>query len=303
MPTWLSRDIFVEPSSVFLRNKISALLSVILPYMNRRRRERKEYLLRKELEQKEAEMAEKKNRIEESLDTNKKIPHGLRGQAGALLDEIIYEGKLEEISRPPKALVTTSREPSSQLLAFVKHISVVINAEHFARGKMSEEELSDTAHRHGYTHVILVHENKGRPSSMVISCYPYGPTLKFTIIDHFMTRRIAPFSPKVYFICDNLGSEVGLKIKERLSLLFPKVNDARRIVSLVNRNDIIAFRHFLIERGEALTLNKDFGMDLRLFEIRKGTFELDGELEWVYRPFINSAKSGERLAAVDSGLN
>jgi U3 small nucleolar ribonucleoprotein protein IMP4 len=273
---------------------------MLCPSMNRRRRERKEYLLRRELEQREAEMVEKKKKIEESLDTGRKVPHSLRHEAGTLLSEIIYEGKVEEEFRPPKALVTTSRSPSSQLLAFAKRISVIINAEHLMRGKQPEEELSDMAHRHGYTHVILVHENRGRPSALTVSCYPYGPTLKFTIVDHFMSRRNIPFSPKVYFICDNLGSDVGLKVKQRLSLLFPRVDDARRIVSIVNRNDTIAFRHFLIEKEESLALAKDLGIDLKLFEIRKGTFEMDGEIEWVYRPFMNSMKNREELAAADT---
>ncbi|AFM99453.1 brix domain-containing protein [Encephalitozoon hellem ATCC 50504] len=263
--------------------------------MNRRKRERKEYLLRKERERLDKEMEEKKQRLGMALETNTKIPHEIRKDAAALLDEIIYEGKIEEEYRYPKVMVTTSRNPSSQLLHFSKQLSLVLDGENFIRGQLREEEISDVAHKHGYTCVIIVHENRGRPASLVISYFPFGPTMKFTIIDHFITRRAFPLSPKSYFVCDNMEGPIGKKIKERMALLFPQCSGAKRIVSLVNRNDTIAFRHYLIERGDKTTLNKSLGMDLKAYEIRKGTFEMDGEFEWAYKPYMNSRRTREEI--------
>lgn len=243
------------------------------------------------------ELESKKSRLESALESNTKIPHGLKSDAASLLNEMIYEGGIEEEHRLPKAMVTTSRNPSSQLLHFSKHLSLLMNAEHFIRGQMREEEISETAHRHGYTCVIMVHENRGRPSALVVSYFPFGSTIRFTIVDHFMTRRSFPLGPKAYFVCDNMDGEVGSKIKNKLALLFPKCDDAKRIVSLVNRNDVIGFRHYLIDKETKVVLNKSFGMDLKVYEIRKGTFEIAGEVEWVYKPYMNSRKTREEVGS------
>lgn len=263
--------------------------------MNRRRRERKEYLQRKEREIREREASEKKQRLAQAMENNKKIPHDLRDDAASLVNEMIYEGGVEEEHRHPKVMVTTSRDPSSQLLCFSKQLALVLNGEHFMRGQMCEEEISKVAHQHEYTCVVLVYENRGRPTSLTVSYFPFGTTMRFTIVDHFMTRRTHPLAPRSYFVCDNMDGEVGAKIKKRLALLFPQCSDARRVVSVVNRNDTIAFRHYLIEKGERLGLDKNFGMDLRAYEIRRGTFEMDGEVEWVYKPYMNSRRTREEI--------
>ncbi|CAD26101.1 IMP4-LIKE U3 SMALL NUCLEOLAR RIBONUCLEOPROTEIN (snoRNP) [Encephalitozoon cuniculi GB-M1] len=263
--------------------------------MNRRKRERREYLLQKEREMLDKEAEEKKRRLGEALESNTKIPHEIRKDAPMLLDEIIYEGRIEEEHRLPKVMVTTSRSPSSQLLHFAKHLSLVLNGENFIRGQLREEEVSDVAHKYGYTCVIIVHENRGRPASLAVSYFPFGPTMRFTIIDHFLTRRAFPLAPKAYFVCDNMEGTVGIKIKEKMALLFPQCSRAKRIVSLVNRNDTIAFRHYLIENGDRTTLSKSLGMDLRAYEIRKGTFEMDGEFEWAYKPYMNSRRTREEI--------
>ncbi|KAL7348604.1 U3 small nucleolar ribonucleoprotein [Encephalitozoon intestinalis] len=263
--------------------------------MNRRKRERREYLLQKERERFDKEMEGKKQKLDEALESNTKIPHDIKKDAVTLLNEMIYEGKIEEEHRLPKIMVTTSRSPSSQLLHFSKHLSLVLNGENVIRGQLCEEEISDLAHKHEYTCVIIIHENRGRPSALAVSYFPFGPTMRFTIIDHFLTRRSHPLSPKMYFVCDNMEGPVGIKIKEKMALLFPRCDGAKRIVSLVNRNDTIAFRHYLIEKGDKTTLSKSLGMDLRAYEIRKGTFEVDGEFEWAYKPYMNSRRTREEI--------
>ncbi|KAM0671840.1 brix domain-containing protein [Ordospora colligata] len=263
--------------------------------MNKRKRERREYMMRREREIKDTEMEEKKNTIKEKIESNSKIPHGLKKEAASLLNEIIYDGKAEEEYRFPKAMVTTSRNPSSQLLYFSKNLSLVLNAEHFLRGQKCESEISDEAHNHGYTCVIIAHENRGRPVSLAVSYFPYGFTMRFTIVDYFLTQRSFSLGPKAYFVCDNMEGPVGKKVKEKISLLFPKCEDAKRVVSLVNRNENIAFRHYIIEKGLKISLNKSFGMDLKIYEIRKGTFEQEGEIEWVYKPFMNSRRTKEEI--------
>jgi U3 small nucleolar ribonucleoprotein protein IMP4 len=264
---------------------------------------KKEYLIKKEQEYKEKELESKKSKVLDCLDTTTKLSYDLRKEGKNILEEIIYNQKLEDVDyRLPKILVTTSKDPSSKLIQFAKHLSLILSAQHQIRGSMSEEEISDMAHRLSYTCVILVYESKGVPSTLTISSFPFGDTLRFKIYNFSQINRLQNLGEKSYLIVDNFETEIGLKIKKLFSLFFPKCDNAKRILTLANRDDRIAFRHYLISKGKKTEINLDFGCDLQLFEIRKGTFEQDGDLEWVYRPHLKSGKSNKVLTAVKNDV-
>lgn len=266
--------------------------------MSKRRllRMKKEYLLKKEQEYKEKELAIKKSKVMDCLDTNTKLSYDLRKEGKNVLEEIIYNQKVEERElRLPKIMVTTSKEPSSKLLQFTKHLSLILNAQHQIRGSLSEEEISETAHKNNYTCIILVYENKGVPSTLTISSFPFGDTIKFKISNFSQVNRLQNLGEKAYLVVDNLETEIGKKIKHQFSLFFPRCEGAKRILTLANKDERIAFRHYLIGKGKKTELGLDFGCDLQLFEVRKGTFDQDGDLEWVYRPYLKSGKSNRVL--------
>lgn len=257
---------------------------------------KKEYLVRKEQEYKEKELEIKKSKVLDCLDSTTKLSHDLRKDGRNLVEEIIYNQKVEDVEyRLPKILVTTSKDPSSKLIQFAKHLSLILSAQHHIRGGMSEEELSDMAHKNNYTCLILVYENKGIPSTLTISSFPFGDTLRFKIHNFSQVNRLQNLGEKAYLVVDNLETDVGLKIKRQFSLFFPRCENAKRVLTLANRDERIAFRHYLISKGKKTELNLDFGCDLQLFEIRKGTFEQDGDIEWVYRPYLKSGKSNRVL--------
>ncbi|EOB11298.1 IMP4-like U3 small nucleolar ribonucleoprotein [Nosema bombycis CQ1] len=89
--------------------------------MSKRRllRMKKEYLIKKEQEYKEKELESKKSKVLDCLDTTTKLSYDLRKEGKNILEEIIYNQKLEDVDyRLPKILVTTSKDPSSKLIPF-----------------------------------------------------------------------------------------------------------------------------------------------------------------------------------------
>ncbi|PWA26973.1 Anticodon-binding [Artemisia annua] len=104
--------------------------------------------------------------------------------------------------RDPKILLTTSRDPSTPLKQFVKHLysycmekqlligshlqelnTVFPNSQRINRGAQVISEIVETCREHNFTDLILVHENRGVPDRIVISHLPFGPTAYFHILN------------------------------------------------------------------------------------------------------------------------
>lgn len=253
--------------------------------LRRKVKERNEYLKSKDSDK---DPETKKKQLKEALRTNSKIPFELRDEAKDLLDEIIYDVKDNSIIySPPKILVTTSHSPSSALKSFAKHISLVFNGSHLLRGAMSENELSNYCNNQSITHLIILKENKGNPSSFVLSKYPNGPTYYFSLFNVKYQRRTHSMGEKAYLVLDKMNSDLGNKLKLDLSLCFPKVEDANRLVGLINRNGTIAFRHYLIENRK---LKSECEFDMKLYRVVNSTFDMNGEVDYTLKSFMNSSK-------------
>lgn len=255
--------------------------------LSRKLKEKQEYLKRKEMNKgTNKETSKKQEILQDALKNNTKIPFELRGEAKDLLDELIYGTKEEEIVYlPPKIAVTTSHNPSSFLKSFSKHISLIFNGFHLMRGRMSENELSEYCKTQEVTHLMMLRETKGNPSSLVLCKYPNGPTYHFSLFNVKYQRRQKSMGEKSYLILDGMSSEIGKKLKLDLSLCFPKVAEASRVVSLINRNGTIAFRHYLIENRK---LVKECEIDMKLYRVVNSTIEMNGNVEFTLKSFMNS---------------
>ena len=74
--------------------------------------------------------------------------------------------------------------------------------------------------------------------------------------------------------------------------------DSRRVVSLVNRDDFISFRHHVYTRDKAEVHLMEAGprFEMRPYMIKLGTLDqADADVEWVLRPYMNSAKKRRAL--------
>lgn len=250
-------------------------------------RKKREYLLKKEEEYKNQEIENKKNKVLDHLNETSKLSYDLRKDGKNILDEIIYNQKItDDIPQYPKILVTTSKKPSSKLLQFSKHISLIFNGLFFLRGNTTNEELSENLHKNYFTTLILIFENKGMPSSMTISSFPFGDTYKFSI-SNFQLNRTVNLSQFCHLVTNNINEN----LKNLFGRMLPAHKGSKRILMLANYNDLIAFRHYLINKGKRVELKNDLACDIKLYEIRKGTFEQEGEILWVFKSFINSHKS------------
>jgi len=99
-------------------------------------------------------------------------------------------------------------------------------------------------------------------------------------------------------VCDRINSE----LKDLFGKMLPKNSKSRRVLSLSNVNDKIGFRHYIIVKNKRVELKQDLMIDLKLYEIRKGTFEQEGEIVWIYKPFVNSGKSNIYNKVEDSDV-
>ncbi|ORD94549.1 IMP4 [Enterospora canceri] len=239
------------------------------------------------------EYLKKKEELKECLDENRRIPHKLRGEAREILDEIIYNNEEEEILKYPKTFVTTSHSPSTSLKEFSKHLALIFNGRFVPRSRMNEEELSEFCNQNGVTHLIIMNEAKGSPSTICLSKYPYGKTHWFTVQNMKFTRRKQALKEKAGLVLDGFGSSLGENLKKTLRLMVPayknmkKFKDGDRVIGFVNRGGVIGFRHSTVERRRLVT---DLAFDMNLYKVSAGTFEMEGGVEYQMSGFKNIVK-------------
>ncbi|KAF7684451.1 U3 small nucleolar ribonucleoprotein IMP4 [Astathelohania contejeani] len=253
------------------------------------RRERKEYLIRKEKEQKEKEIEKNKEIIKQAYENNQPIPHALRNNAASILNEIIYSTKDEDVIAPPRVLITTSRNPSTKLVHFIKQLALIIpNSRVLQRGSLTLEQLNEISNT--VDQMVIVKEVRGVPSAITFSSCPYGPTFYYSLHNFFENGKVS--NGNIYLITDGFKTDLGQRVVRAFSLLYPWVDHADKYVVLQNRNDLINFKYCSIEDN---SVKKIFGFDLKLYEIGRGTFYYEGEKEWVYKPYLNTSRKREEL--------
>ena len=100
---------------------------------------RREYLYKKAADAKDHVTAERKRKFREAVESGKPVPTELRNDADALqreiaLDDAAHEQPSDGIDSEyfnagvadPKVLITTSRDPSSKLVQFLKEVKLLV---------------------------------------------------------------------------------------------------------------------------------------------------------------------------------
>ncbi|EGC35689.1 hypothetical protein DICPUDRAFT_33009 [Dictyostelium purpureum] len=282
--------------------------------IRRNARLRQEYLYRKGLEGQAKEDYEKKRKIKKALDEGKPIPTELvdfefKHRDEIKLDKIDQEKSPSSIDdeyaragiQDPKVFITTSREPSARLIQFSKELKMMFpNSQKMNRGAHVMKELVDACRANDVTDLVIAHEHRGEPVGLVVSHLPYGPTAYFEIKNCVMIHDIEDSSPPSlafpHLIFNNFTTPLGERTENILKYLFPvPKEDSRRVITFSNDNDFISFRHHLYEKdGHKNIILKEIGprFELKLYKIQLGTVEQDeADLEWVYRPYMNSSKN------------
>lgn len=276
-------------------------------------------MYKKALEARERQIWEKKQAIKDALAKGKPIPDALKKELEELREEMSKNvGNNEPLTHvddeydragieDPKILITTSRNPSSKLLQFSKELRLVFpNAHRVNRGTYVMAEIAGACRANAITDLIMVHEHRGIPDALVVSHFPHGPTVLFTLHNVVLRHDVPSGSTSTvseqypHLIFDGFSTKLGQRIMSVLKYLFPVPKDeSTRVMTFQNQSDFISFRHHVFVK----TSHKEVQLaevgprfDLRPYEIRQGTIEQkEADQEWVLRPYQRTARKRKQL--------
>lgn len=203
----------------------------------------------------------------------------------------------------PRVVLTTSRNPSTRLVAFTKEMKLVFpGAVRLNRGARVVGELVDAARSGGFSDLVVVHEHRGEPDGIVISHLPFGPTAYFGLVNTVARHDIKDASLGTmseafpHLILEGFSSPLGKRVANILKHLFPVPKaDSKRVITFANAADYISFRHHTYEQpkgAKSISLT-EVGprFEMRLYQVKLGTLEQkEAEVEWALRPYMRSGK-------------
>ncbi|KAI9795982.1 MAG: snoRNA-binding rRNA-processing protein imp4 [Piccolia ochrophora] len=299
---------------------------MIAPSQRRQARQRRDYLYRRALTLKDAEIAEKRSKLKASLASGKPLPTDVANDKNLRRDYVFDESRADRSTQEeldlddeyeqlsgvvdPRVLVTTSRDPSSRLSSFAKEVRLLLPTSiRVNRGNLVLPNLVSSAVSSGLSDLILLHEHRGTPTALTVSHFPHGPTACFSL-HNVMLRHDIPDSMRgtvsesyPHLIFDGFESRLGKRVVKILQHLFPpregggKVGS--RVVTFKNIEDSIEVRHHVFVRtGPHSVELAEVGprLTMRLFEIRSGTLEnKDGDVEWQLKQYTRTSKKKDYL--------
>ena len=206
---------------------------------------------------------------------------------------------------PPKIIVTNSIDPSTRLSKFVKEMKLLFpNSQKLNRGNMDLKGVVEACRAHSVTDLVMFHETRGEPDTMIVSHLPYGPTAYFTLLNcilrHDIDEKIPVSDAYPHLIFHNFKTKLGERVATILKYLFPVPlgDQSRRVVTFANADDFISFRHHVYKKqdGKVKLLEVGPRFEMKLFQIKLGTIEMDyAQNEWVLRPYMNTAHKRQAL--------
>ncbi|KAH7887841.1 Brix-domain-containing protein [Phlebopus sp. FC_14] len=231
--------------------------------LRRQARERRQYVYAKSLEAQERQTYERKRQLKDALASGKQLPTELKKDAARWGRDLAFDEAQGEPSshidneyshagiHDPKIVVTTSRDPSTKLQQFAKEIRLVFpNSHRINRGNYVVKELADACRANDITDLIVLHEHRGIPDAMIVSHFPHGPTVYFTLHNVALRHDIGSYKSSTvseqypHLIFERFSSKLGTRIQDVLKYLFPvPKEDSKRVMTFANENDFISFRH------------------------------------------------------------
>ncbi|KAI8936192.1 hypothetical protein NX059_006623 [Plenodomus lindquistii] len=207
-------------------------------------RERRDYLYRRALTLRDAELASKRAALKASLATGKPLDHNLANDTAlrsaykydetvadrAAEEELALDDEYAQLSGvvDPRILVTTSRDPSSRLGTFAKEIRLLLpTAIRLNRGNLVLGNLVSSAQAGGLSDVVMVHEHRGTPTAMTVSHFPHGPTASFSLHNVVLRSDIPNASRGTvsesypHLIFEGFSTKLGQRVVQILKHLFP----------------------------------------------------------------------------------
>jgi len=111
------------------------------------------------------------------------------------------------------------------------------------------KELAAACRANDVSDLIILHEHRGTPDALIVSHFPHGPTLYFTLNNVALRHDIAAYGESTvseqypHLIFENFSSRLGNRVMDALRYLFPvPKEDAKRVMTFANENGFISFR-------------------------------------------------------------
>ncbi|KAG6918917.1 hypothetical protein DXG01_010572 [Tephrocybe rancida] len=281
--------------------------------LRRQIRERRQYVYAKSQEAQERQTFERKQQLKDALASGKSLPTELKKDAKNLGKDLAFDDAQEEPTthidneysragiQDPKIVITTSRDPSSKLLQFTKEMRLVFpNSHRINRGNYVVKELAEACRANDVTDLIVLHEHRGVPDAMIVSHFPHGPTVYFTLNNVSLRHDIGTYKNSTvseqypHIIFENFTSPLGQRVRDVLKYLFPvPKEDSKRVMTFANEDDFISFRHHVFVKIPRQVQLAEVGprFEMKPYEIRQGTIEQnEAEREWVLAHYARTAK-------------
>lgn len=310
------REFFISQLKPFKMSALSA----------RQRRERRDYLYRRALVLRDAEIAAKRAKLKASLASGKPLDPAIANDKDLRKDYKFDESRAdrtvaEELElddeyaalsgvRDPLPVVITSRDPSARLSTFAKEMRLLMpNAVGPNRGNLTLQNLVAASKAADRSDIILLHEHRGTPTAITVSHFPHGPTASFSL-HNVMLRADIPNAERgsvsesyPHLIFEGFTTPLGQRVVKILKHLFPPREPGKklgnRVVTFKNIEDSVEVRHHVFVRTSYQSVElAEVGprMTMRLFEIRAGTLEnKDGDVEWHLNQYTRTSRKKDYL--------
>ena len=295
--------------------------------LRRQARQRRDYIYRRALTLRDAEIASKRAALKASLATGKPLDPSIANDKNLRQDYAYDESRADRTNQDeldlddeyaylsgvvdPRVLVTTSRDPSSRLGSFAKEVRLLLpTAIRLNRGNLILPNLVQSAKSSGLSDLILLHEHRGTPTALTVSHFPHGPTASFSLHNVVLRHDIPNASRGTvsesypHLIFEGFTTPLGKRVVKILQHLFPPREAAERklgsrVVTFKNIEDSIEVRHHVfVKTGYQSVELAEVGprMTMRLFEIRQGTAEKkEGDVEWHLNQFTRTGRKKDYL--------
>lgn len=206
--------------------------------------------------------------MKEALEQGKAIPSDIRQEAGRIKEALDADDPDQQQLKThlddeyqkvgvydPKILLTTSRDASSRLMQFSKEMRICFpNCQRINRGRTQMDDLVHICRQNDFTDLVIIHEHNGEPDGLIISHFPYGPTAYFSlsncVLRHDLNADIGTMSEAFpHLVFHNFSTKLGERTKTILQSLFPVPKEnTKRVMTFVNRDDTISYRHHVYKR-------------------------------------------------------
>jgi len=247
---------------------------------------------------------EKKKKVTKTLDNTREYDETivLPDDQEVLKDEEVDEfAEFFKGDKPPSILITTCTSPTPASINFVKELLPVFpNASFYKRGAFRLQDIVKWADSKNFTDVIVINENRKIPNALLLVHLPNGPTAHFKLTGIQPSKEIEGHgkcsdknAPEL--LLNNFNTRLGHSVGRMFATLLPKTPNfrMRRVVCFHNQRDFIFFRHhrYIFEAKDKVRL-QELGprFCLKLKSLQHGTFDTNGEYEWVHKREMDTSR-------------